>query len=170
MLIRVSAQRMLNGVPKGIRPTMAALAAATPKISTGTVNGRTRTARSKPPRRSATVRDAPIRPMKVSAGVPAASVSATARSPPGRDEKEAEERRGDHERQAGGEPVRQRLGRKRDLERHARHQDQVERAVLVVHRDQAIERQQRGEQRAEPENRRADPRQQHEGRDRWRTG
>src|SRR6516164_11835319 len=41
-LISVSAQRILNGVPNGIGPTIAAFEAATPKISTGTVNGKTR--------------------------------------------------------------------------------------------------------------------------------
>ena len=57
---------------------MAALAAATPKISTGMVSGSTNTASNKPPRRSVTDRAAPISPMKVSAGVPASNVSASA--------------------------------------------------------------------------------------------
>ncbi len=134
-LTRVSAHRIVNGVPNGTGPTIAAFEAATPKISTGIVSGSTSTASSKPPRRSATVSAAPIRPMKVSAGVPASSVSATRA---GRRrieiEQQAEQRRGDHQRQPGGEPMRQRLGGERKFERRARHQDQVERAVLVVRR------------------------------------
>ena len=39
----------------------------------------------------------------------------------------------------------------------SRHQDQVERAVLVIGREQPIERQQAREQRAEPQDRGADP-------------
>jgi hypothetical protein len=69
---------MLNGVPNGTGPTTAAFDAATPKMSTGIVNGITRIASRRPPRRRATVRAAPMRPMKVSAGVPASKVSATA--------------------------------------------------------------------------------------------
>ena len=47
-LTSVSAQRILNGVPNGIGPTMAAFAAATPKMSTGTVSGRTRIGEQQP--------------------------------------------------------------------------------------------------------------------------
>ena len=53
-------------------------AASTPKISTGTVNGRISTAIRSPPRGSPAVRAAPIVPIKVSAGVPTSSVSANA--------------------------------------------------------------------------------------------
>src|SRR3972149_3275589 len=59
-LAKDSAQRMVKGGPKGAGPTMAALAAATPKISTGIVNGSTNTANNKPPRRNATDSAAPI--------------------------------------------------------------------------------------------------------------
>src|SRR4051812_39800404 len=77
-LPRLSAQRMVKAGPKAPDPLIAASAAATPKINTGTVNGNTNTANNKPPRRSATDSAAPINPMKVSAGVPAASVSISA--------------------------------------------------------------------------------------------
>ncbi len=40
-LASVSAHRIVNGVPNGTGPATAALAAATPKISTGTVSGNT---------------------------------------------------------------------------------------------------------------------------------
>src|SRR5919108_1988281 len=53
-LARVSAQRIMNGVPNGIGPTTAALEAATPKIRTGTVSGSTSTASNSPPRRKVT--------------------------------------------------------------------------------------------------------------------
>ena len=46
-----------------------------PKIRGGTISGRTRIARIRPPRRSARVSAAPIAPMKVSAGVPTSSVA-----------------------------------------------------------------------------------------------
>ena len=39
---------MVKGGPNGAGPTIAALAAATPKINTGTVSGSTNTASSKP--------------------------------------------------------------------------------------------------------------------------
>ena len=129
----------------------------------GIVNGRTRTASRRPPRRSATVSAAPIRPMKVSAGVPASKVSATAPVAFGsRLSRRPEQRRGDDQRQAGGQPMRERLGGDRELERHARHQDQVERAVLVIDGEQPVEREQARQQRAEPQDRRPDPRQQRE--------
>src|SRR6516225_2837691 len=38
-LANVSAHKTVNGVPNGTGPATAALAAATPKINTGTVNG-----------------------------------------------------------------------------------------------------------------------------------
>ncbi len=47
-------------------------------------------------------------------------------------EHQAEERRSDDQRQAGGQPMRKRLRGERKLERRARHQDQVERTVVVV--------------------------------------
>ena len=68
---------MVKAGPKGAGPAMAAFAAATPKISTGIVNGNTKTANSRPPRRSVTESAAPIKPMKVSAGVPASKVRAS---------------------------------------------------------------------------------------------
>src|ERR1035437_4852247 len=80
-LAKDRAQRMVKGGPNGAGPIMAALAAATPKISTGIVSGSTNTASSKPPRPSATDSAAPISPMKVSAGVPASNVSATVPMP-----------------------------------------------------------------------------------------
>ena len=162
-LTRVSAHRIVNGVPNGTGPTIAALEAATPKISTGIVSGSTSTGSSNPPRRSATDSAAPISPMKVSAGVPASSVSATA--PMARSSRlrnSAEQRRGDHQRQAGGEPMRERLGRDREFERRRAHHDQIERAVLVIGGEQPVEREQARQQRAEPQDRRADAREQRE--------
>src|SRR2546423_9425741 len=43
-LIKVSAHRIVNGVPNGTGPTIAAFEAATPKMSTGTVSGTISTA------------------------------------------------------------------------------------------------------------------------------
>ena len=74
------AHRTRNGLRNGAPPPLAADAAATPKISTGIVSGRTRIAMSRPPRLSETVSAAPIAPIIVSAGVPAASVAATSAS------------------------------------------------------------------------------------------
>ena len=54
------------------------------------------------------------------------------------------------------------LDGKRKFERDTRRQDQVERAVLLVHGDQPVEREQAREQRAEPQDGRADPGQQRE--------
>src|SRR5439155_15019076 len=76
-LTSVSAHKIVNGVPNDSGPTVAVFEAATPKISTGTVSGITRTASNSPPRRKVTDSAAPINPMKVSAGVPTRSVSAT---------------------------------------------------------------------------------------------
>src|SRR3984885_7641583 len=77
-LISDSAQRIENGVPNDSGPEIAALEAATPKISTGIDSGSTSTASSNPPRCSVTASAAPIMPVNVSAGVPASSVKATA--------------------------------------------------------------------------------------------
>ena len=71
-------------------------------------------------------------------------------------EEQAEQRRRDHQRQASGDPVRNGLGERGEFQRRAAHQNEIERAVLVVGREQAIEREQRGEQGAEPKDRRAD--------------
>ena len=73
----VSAQSARKGVQNGTVPPLAAPAAETPKISTGTVKGRISTAISRPPRRRLTVSAAPMAPMKVSAGVPTSSEAAT---------------------------------------------------------------------------------------------
>jgi hypothetical protein len=54
-----SAQRIRDGARNGAAPPLAAEAAATPKISTGSVSGSTRTAIKRPPRRSETVSAAP---------------------------------------------------------------------------------------------------------------
>src|SRR5262252_2967236 len=62
-LMRVRAHRIVNGAPNGTGPTIAASAADTPKIKTGTVSGSTRTGSRRPPRRSATASAAPITPM-----------------------------------------------------------------------------------------------------------
>ena len=156
-LASVSAQRIVNGVPNGTGPTTAALAAATPKISTGTVSGNTSTASSSPPRRSVTAMAAPIRPMKVSAGVPTKSVSTKAAAAGAIEvEEEPDQRRGNDERQAGGEPMGDPLDRDHELERRAAHEDEIERAVVVIGRKQPVERQQAREQRREPQDRRAD--------------
>ena len=142
---------------------IAAFEAATPKISTGTVSGSTSTGSSNPPRRSATESAAPISPMQVSAGVPASSVSATAAIASRFEiEEQAEQRRRDDQRQAGGDPVRQRFRQHGEFERRASHQQQIERAVLVIGGEQPVEREQRGEQRADPQDRGADALEQRE--------
>ena len=63
------------------------------------------------------------------------------------------------ERQAGHNPVSRAFGQRRQLERPGRQQQEVERAVLVVGREQAVERQQRGEQRGAPQHAGGDARQ-----------
>src|SRR5580704_5124465 len=75
-------------------------------------------------------------------------------------EGDAQEGRQDDQRQAGHNPVSRALGQRRELERPGRQQQQVERAVLVVGREQAIERQQRGEEGGAPQDTRGDARQQ----------
>jgi len=80
MAIRVSAQRIRNGVAKGTKESGPALAAATPKISTGTQSGKIKIASNRPPRRRLTVSAAPMAPIKVRAGVPASSESVTLHS------------------------------------------------------------------------------------------
>jgi hypothetical protein len=80
IVVSDSAHSARNGLRNGPPPPLAAEAAATPKISTGIVSGRTRIAIKRPPRLSETVSAAPIAPTIVSAGVPAASVAATSAS------------------------------------------------------------------------------------------
>ena len=70
---------------------------------------------------------------------------------------QAEERRGERQRQAGGEPVGDRLGEDEDLQRRRRGAEQVERAVLLVGLEQAVEADQRREHGGEPEDGGADP-------------
>ena len=54
----------------------------------------------------------------------------------------------------------QRFGSAGQFQRRPAHHDQVERAILVVGREQAVEREQARQQRAEPEDRGSEPRQQ----------
>ena len=95
--------------------------------------------------------------MKVSAGVPAKQRQ---RNPAHRRqfdiEHEAEHRRDHDQRQGRRQPMRDGLGRDRQFERHGAHHQQVERAILVIGGEQPVERQQAGEQRAQPQDRRAD--------------
>jgi hypothetical protein len=58
--------------------------------------------------------------------------------------------------------VRERFGTNCELERHSRRQDQVERAILVIDRKQAVEGEQAREQRAQPEDRGSHAREQGE--------
>src|SRR5690606_28022769 len=78
---RVSAATNFSDVSNGTGPAPAL--AATPKISTGIVSGRMRTATSSPPRGKATASAAPINPRNVIAGVPISSVSVTVPSAAG---------------------------------------------------------------------------------------
>ena len=115
----VSAHKIMNGAPKP-DPVIAAFEAATPKISTGTVSGSTSTGSSNPPRRSATESAAPISPMQVSAGVPASSVSATAAIASGsRLRNRPSSGVAIDQRQAGGDPVRQRFRQHGEFQRRA---------------------------------------------------
>ena len=91
-------------------------------------------------------------PVKVSAGVPTSSVSATAEVAAAVEiQQQLQHRRGHDQRQPGGEPVRQRFRSAGQFQRRPRHHDQVERAVLMIGREQAVEREQACQQRAEPE-------------------
>ena len=162
-LISVSAHRIVNGVANGTGPPTAALVAATPKISTGTVIGSTITGISSPPRRSATASAAPMTPMKVSAGVPTSRVSAVdAERRRFQVQEQAENGRGDDQRQAGRDPVGQGLGQDHDFQRDAPHQDQVEGAVVMVAGEQPVEGEQRRQQRAQPQDGGPDAAQQRE--------
>ena len=64
---------------------------------------------------------------------------------------EREQRSGGDERQAGGQPVGERLERDQRLEGEGRQGEDVEGAVLVVGLEQAVEREEAGEERADPE-------------------
>jgi hypothetical protein len=77
-------------------------------------------------------------------------------------EEQSEHRYRDDKGQPGREPMGERLDGDREFERHPPHQDEVKRTVVVIAREQAIERQQRRQQRAEPQDRRANARQQRE--------
>ncbi len=156
-----SAQRIVKGVPKGTGPTIAAFDAATPKMRTGIVSGKISTGTSNPPRRSAAASAAPISPRKVRAGVPARSVSATAAI----DHKSMLKKTPNSgaamtKRQSGSKPMRERFGEDCQCQRRASHQDQIERAVLAVVGEKLVQRQQAGEQGAEPQNCRSDAPQQ----------
>ena len=132
------------------------IGALTPKIRTGMVSGSTRIDTSSPPRGSDTATAAPAAPMRVMAGVPASSVSMRRT-----DRKlvhvheQPEQRRGDHQRQAGRRPVRQAFHQHGQHQRCLLHQHQkVERAILPLRLKQPVEPKQRGKQRADPEDRR----------------
>ena len=148
---------MVKGGPNAVLPVIAAFAAETPKISTGTVSGNTSTASSSPPRRSATESAAPISPMKVKRRCAGEQRQRDrAHGAHVNVEQQAEHRRDHHQRQTGGEPMRDRLHRHRKLERRGPRHQQVERAVFVVGGKQPVECEQACQQRAEPEDRRAD--------------
>src|ERR1700712_4725893 len=140
-----SAHRIENGVPNDSGPDIAACEAATPKISTGIDSGSTHTPSNNPPRWSVTASAAPIMPVNVSAGVPTSKVSATAAV--------AETSRFNNSPRTGvaitsgnpaGDPVRQRFRRAGQFQRGPAHHDQVEGTVVMVRREQPIERQQAG--------------------------
>ena len=160
-LTSVSATRIRNGGRNGCGSVTAAAAALTPKISTGIVKGRTSTAIRMPPRPKAAASAAPTVPASVSAGVPTSSVSVVAAERQRFEaEEQAEEGRGDGERQAGGEPMTQGLGKHDQFHRLAGEKMKVEGTVVAVVLEEAVEAEQRREQRADPEDRRSDPRQQ----------
>ena len=79
---------------------------------------------------------------------------------PSRATKEAEERRGESERQPRGQPLRRHLAEHHEFEGHRLGGHQVEGAVFFVGLEQAVEPDQRRQHRGEPQDRRADPRQQ----------
>ena len=144
------------------RPVASASTAPAPKIRVGTQSGRASSASKAPPRRAPSV-SAAARPADQRQGRRADQQGgrrAPARPSAVEAEGDAQQRRQDGQRQAGHNPVSRALGQRRELERPGRQQQQVERAVLVVGGEQAIERQQRGEQRGAPQDARGDARQQ----------
>ena len=153
---------MVKGGPNGAGPTIAALAAATPKINTGTVSGNTSTASSKPPRRQRNrqcradqteERQCRCAGSKVSASQPAACNSTLSINP--------SSGAINHERQSGGDPMRDRLALLPPSSSGIpSHHQEVERAVVVVGREQSIERKQTSQQRTKPKNCRPNPREQ----------
>ena len=123
------------------------------------VSGSTSTEIISPPRGSATATAAPTAPMKVMAGVPTRSVSVAAAMACGIDiHEQAEQRCGNHQRQHAGGPVRE------AFDQHGKRQhvavgvedQKIERAVLAVGLEQPVEAEQAGQQRADPQDRRAD--------------
>ena len=141
-----SAHRIENGVPNDSGPDIAACEAATPKISTGIDSGSTSTASSKPAavechgeRRADHSRERQRR----------RSDQQRQRHRRGRGgveiEQQPEHRACHDQRHAGGEPVRQRFRGTGQFQRRPAHHDQVERTVLVVGREQAVEREQAGQ-------------------------
>ena len=84
-----------------------------------------------------------------------------AHAPPGdRASSRPEQRGGERERQAGRQPVREALHQHDELQRRLAHQEEVERAVLVVGLEEPVEAEQRGQRGGDPEDGRADARQQ----------
>ncbi len=155
-----SAHSARKGIAKLAAPGRLASAVATPKIRIGTMSGTTRIESSMPPRRRLAVSAAPIAPVKVSAMVPGSEAHRRAEKRHGLDaEHEAEERRRDRERQPARKPMRDALRRDDRLERHGAHAQELERAVLLVGLEQAVEPDQRREKRSDPQNGRADARQ-----------
>ena len=146
-----SAHSARNGLRNGAPPPLAAEAAATPKISTGIVSGRTRIAISRPPRLSETVSAAPIAPIIVSAGVPAASVAATSASGKGAiASMSPNSGLKNDERQRARSPVRSAFDEHDDFEWQRSVDEKIERAVVVIGLEQPVEPEQRREQSRDP--------------------
>ncbi len=155
------AQSMRKGVRNGAAPPLAAEAAATPKISTGIVSGRTSTAMSRPPRLKETVSAAPIAPIMVKAGVPAASVAATRASGFGAI---ASIRPKSGETTISGSALAVQCAAHLTSTTSSSGSDavdhHVERAVVVVGLEEPVEPEQSREQRRDPQDRRAEAREQ----------
>jgi len=158
-LISDNAHRIENGAPND-SPVIAPCEAATPKISTGIDSGSTSTASNNPPRCMVTASAAPIMPGKGQRRRAGEQGQGDGR---GRQrieiEQQAEHRGCNDQRQSGGNPMRQRFRGAGEFQGSAAHHDQIERAILVIGHEQPIEREQACEQRAEPEDRRPEPRQ-----------
>ena len=112
---------------------------------------------STPARRMASATAAAKAPMSERAGVPATSDRHERRKRALRQIYEhGEQGRGDDQRQAGCDPVRDRLRKDGKFEKFGGLDDHVERAVFEVGLEYPVEGYQRGEERAGPKDRRGD--------------
>ncbi len=123
-------------------PAFTASTAPAPKISTGTHSGSTSNASRLPPPRRPSVSAAPIAPSSDRIGVPSSSADRQHRQRFAVQRVlQPEQRRQDHDRQPGGQPMRRYFTGHQRRQRIRRQRDLLERAIGVVGREQPRQRQ-----------------------------